>query len=186
MSFELLNSAWRCYLKCLPLDGALQRAQIKPLVNSIPPSQGMCGCLELYPCLSELCLVGYKIEHKVVENVNKLFASSNTGEMLLMNNVMLVITTITDIPLTRLGESLNLYESLFLIISYICMLSWNLWAYFFFHLLYTLSCLRKSPGAGSLLSTSLVWNVVSYPWDSHALRKSAQNELVKHHCCCCC
>ena len=60
----------------------------------------------------------YKIEHKVVENVNKLFMSSNTGEMLLMNNVMLVITTITDIPLTRFGESLNLYESLFPIISF--------------------------------------------------------------------
>lgn len=128
----------------------------------------------------------YKIEHKVVENINKLFTSSNTGEMLLMNNVMLVITTITDIAWTRLGESLNLYESLFLIISYICMLSWNMWAYFFFHLLYTLSCLRKSPGAGPLLSTSLVWNVVSYPRDSHALKKPARNELVKHHCCCCC
>ena len=67
------------------------------------------------------------------------------------------------------------------IISYVCMLSWNMWACFFFHLLYTLSCLRKSPGAGSLLSTSLVWNVVSYPRDSHALRKPARNEPVKHH-----
>lgn len=123
----------------------------------------------------------YKIEHKVVEDINKLFMSSNTGEMLLTNNVMLVITTITDIPLRRLGESLNLYESLFPIISYICMLSWNMWAYFFFHLLYTFSCLGKSPGAGSLLRTSLVWNVVSYPQDSHALSKPARDELVKHH-----
>ena len=64
----------------------------------------------------------YKIEHKVVENVNKLFMSSNTGEMLLMNNVMLVITTITDISLTRFGESLNLYESLFPIISFFLIL----------------------------------------------------------------
>ena len=110
----------------------------------------------------------YKIDHKIFEDLNTLWGNAVNEQCDSSNNFKII-----DMPLTRLSESLSLYEFLFPTISYIYML--------FFHLLYTFSCLRKGPGAGSLLSTSLVWNVVSCPQDSHTLSKPTQNELVKQH-----